>query len=54
MRAYTISSNDSYLKLELKYLRKVFHKRNGFPHRFITKVMNVKYTKGTFSGNKRK
>ena len=25
MRAYTISSNDSYLKLELKHLRKVFH-----------------------------
>ena len=28
MRAYTISSNDSYLKLELQYLRKVFHERN--------------------------
>ena len=25
MRAYTISSNDSYLKLALKHLRKVFH-----------------------------
>ena len=25
MRAYTISSNDSYLKLELKHLGKVFH-----------------------------
>ena len=40
MRTYTISSNDSYLKLELKYLRKVFHERNGYPHWFMTKVMN--------------
>ena len=40
MRAYTISSNDSYLKLELKYLRKVFHERNGYPQWFITKVKN--------------
>ena len=40
MRAYMISSNDSYLKLELKHLRKVFHERNGYPHWFITKVMN--------------
>ena len=40
IRAYTISSNDSYLKLELKYLRKDFHERNGYPHWFITKVMN--------------
>ena len=32
MTAYTISSNDSYLK--------VFHERNGYPHWFITKVMN--------------
>ena len=32
MRAYTISSNDSYLKLELKYIRKAFHERNGYPH----------------------
>ena len=40
MRAYTISSNDNYLKLELKYLQKVFHERNGYPHWFITKVMN--------------
>ena len=27
-------------KLELKHLQKVFHKRNGYPHGFITKVMN--------------
>ena len=40
MRAYTISSNGSYLKLELKHLRKVFHERNGYPHCFIIKVMN--------------
>ena len=40
MRAYTISSDDSYFKLELKHLRKVFHKRNGYPQWFITKVMN--------------
>ena len=40
MRAHTISSNDSYLKLELKYLRKAFHERNGYPHWFITKAMN--------------
>ena len=40
MKAYTINSNDNYLKLELKYLRKVFHERNGYPHWFITKVMN--------------
>ena len=37
MRAYTISSNDSYLKLELKHLWKVFHEQNGCPHRLITK-----------------
>ena len=30
----TISSN------ELKYLRKVFHERNGYHHWFITKAMN--------------
>ena len=40
MRTYTINSNDSYLKLELKHLRKVFHERNGYPHWFKTKVMN--------------
>ena len=40
MRAYAINSNDSYLKLELKYLQKVFHDRNGYPHWFVTKVMN--------------
>ena len=40
MRAYTISSNDSYLKLKLKYLRKVFHKQNGYLLWFKTKVMN--------------
>ena len=40
MRAYTISYNDNYLKLELKYLRKVFHERNEYPHWFIIKVMN--------------
>ena len=40
MRVYTISSNDSYLKSKLKYLRKVFHEQNGYPHWFITKVMN--------------
>ena len=40
MRAYTISSNDNYLKLELKYLQKVFHEQNGYPHWFITKVIN--------------
>ena len=40
MRAYTISSNDGYLKLDLKHLRKNFHKRNGYLHWFITKVMN--------------
>ena len=39
-RAYTISSNDSYLKLELKHLQKVFHERNGYPHWFISKVVN--------------
>ena len=39
-RAYMISSNDSYLKLELKYLRKVLHEQNGYPHWFITKVLN--------------
>ena len=40
MKAYAINSNDSYLKLELKYLQKVFHDRNGYPHWFVTKVMN--------------
>ena len=40
MRAYTISSNNSYLKSELKYLQKVFHEQNGYPHWFITKVKN--------------
>ena len=40
MRAYTISSNDSYLKLELKHLRRVFHERNGYLQWFITNVMN--------------
>ena len=40
MRAYTISFNDSYLKLEIIYPRRVFHERNGYPHWFITKVMN--------------
>ena len=40
MRAYTISSNDSYFKLELKHRQKVFHERNGYPQWFITKVMN--------------
>ena len=40
MRAYTISSNDSYLKLELKHLRIAFHERNGYRQWFITKVMN--------------
>ena len=40
MRAYTISTNDSYLKLELKYLRNVFHVQNEYPHWCITKVMN--------------
>ena len=40
MRTYTTSSNDSYFKLELKHLQKVFHEQNGYPHWFITKVMN--------------
>ena len=40
MRAYTIISNDNYLKLELNYLRKVFHEQNRYPHWFITKVVN--------------
>ena len=40
MRTYTISSNDSYLKLELQHLQKVFHEQNAYPHWFITKVMN--------------
>ena len=40
MKAYHISSKDSYLKLELKYLRKVFHERNEYPHWFTSKVMN--------------
>ena len=40
MRASTISSNNNCLKLELKHLPKVFHERNGYPHWFITKVMN--------------
>lgn len=38
MRAYAISSKDSYFKFELKYLRKVFLEGNGYPHWFITKV----------------
>ena len=38
--AYMINANDSYLKLELKHLRKVFHGRNEYPRWFITKVMN--------------
>ena len=32
MTAYKISSKDSYLKLEIKYLRKVFHEQNEYPH----------------------
>ena len=40
MRVYTISSNDSYLKLELKRLRKVLHERSRYPHWFITKIMD--------------
>ena len=40
MREYTISSDDSYFRLELKYLWRVFHEKNGYPHWFITKVMN--------------
>ena len=40
MRASKISSNNNCLKLELKHLPKVFHERNGYPHWFITKVMN--------------
>ena len=40
MRSNTIISNDSSLKLELKHLRKVLYERNGYPHWFITKVMN--------------
>ena len=39
-RAYTINSIDNYLKLELKYLQKVFQEQNGYPHWFITKVIN--------------
>ena len=40
IRANTVSSNENYLKLELKYLRNVFYERNGYPHWFITKLMN--------------
>ena len=42
MRGYAIISNDNYLKLELKYLRKVFHERIGYPRWLITNVMNEK------------
>ena len=42
MRAYTISFNDNYLKSELKYVRKVFHERNGYLHWFIIVTNDVK------------
>ena len=58
MRAYTISSNDSYLKLEQNYPQKIFHEQNVHPHWFIKNVMNdvkrIKYIKGTLSRNKLK
>ena len=42
MRGYMISSNDSYLNLELKYVRRVFHEQNEYPHWVITKVISKK------------
>ena len=38
--AYTISSNDTYFKSELTYIRKGFHQQNEYLHWFITKLMN--------------
>ena len=40
MKAYTISPNDSYIRLEVKYHQNVFNEENGHPHWFMTKVMN--------------
>ena len=39
-RSYLICSNDHYLTLELKYLRKDFKQCNNYPHWFITQVFN--------------
>ena len=39
-RSYLICSNDHYLTLELKYLRKVFKEYNNYPQWFITQVFN--------------
>ena len=36
--AYTISSNDSYFKSELTYIRNGFHEQNEYLHWFITKL----------------
>ena len=40
MKTYTISPNDSYLRLKLKYFQKVLNEQNKYPHWFLTKVMN--------------
>ena len=39
-RSYLTWSDDHYLTLELKYLRKVFKEHNNYPHWFITQVFN--------------
>ena len=39
-RSYLICSNNHYLTLELKYLRKVSKEYNNYPHWFITQVFN--------------
>ena len=39
-RSYIICSNEKHLHSELKYLRKVFHQNNGYPHWFINRVFD--------------
>ena len=39
-RSYIVCSNEKHLHSELKYLRKVFHQNNGYPHWFINRVFD--------------
>ena len=39
-RSYIVCSNEKHLYSELKYIRKVFPQKNGYPHWFINRVFD--------------
>ena len=39
-RSYIFCSNEKHLHSELKYLRKIFHQNNGYPHWFIDRIFD--------------